>query len=84
MIVASRLTRSESVRVSLTVNEFQTTGCSKMVDLILNTHILETTCWIIIKLHTFYVEGHKFYWLNLLRKVQIFVVSMTDFKKCSI
>ena len=37
-----------------------------------------------MKLHTFYVEGHKFYWLNLQRKVQIFVGSMTDFHKCSI
>ena len=36
-----------------------------------------------MKLHTFYVEGHKFYWLNLQRKVQIFVGSMTDFHKCS-
>ena len=55
-----------------------------MVDPILNTHILETTTWIIMKLNTFYVEGHKFYWLNLQRKVRIFVGSMTDFHKCSI
>ena len=33
---------------------------------------------------TCYVEGHKFYWLNLQRKVQIFVGSKTDFHKCSI
>ena len=59
------------------------TGCSKMVDPILNTHISETTWWIIMKLDTFYVEGHKFYWLKLQRKVQIFVGSMTDFRKCS-
>ena len=57
---------------------------SKMVDPILNTHISETTGWIIRKLNTLYVEGHKFYWLNLQRKVQIFVGSMTDFHKCSI
>ena len=37
-----------------------------------------------MKLNTFYVKGHKFYWLNLQRKVQIFVGSMTDFHKCSI
>ena len=36
-----------------------------------------------MKLNTFYVEGQKFYWLNL-QKVQIFVGSMTDFYKCSI
>ena len=54
-----------------------------MVDPILNAHISETTGWIIMKLHTFYVEGHKFYGLNL-QKVQIFVGSMTDFHKCSI
>ena len=35
-------------------------------------------------LQTYYVEGHKFYWLNLQRKVQICVGSMTDFHKCSI
>ena len=55
-----------------------------MVDPILNTHILETTRWIIMKLSTFYVEGHKFYWLNFQRKVQIFVGSMTYFHECSI
>ena len=33
-----------------------------------------------MKLNTFYVEGHKFYWFNLQRKVQIFVGSMTDFQ----
>ena len=59
-------------------------GYSKMVDPILNTHISETTGWIKMKLTTFYVEGHEFYWLNLQRKVQIFVGSMTDFQKCSI
>ena len=37
-----------------------------------------------MKLNTFYVEGHKFYWLNLQRKVQTFVGSMTDFHKRSI
>ena len=37
-----------------------------------------------MKLTTLYVEGRKFYWLNLQRKVQIFVGSMTDFHKCSI
>ena len=37
-----------------------------------------------MKLNTYYVEGHKFYWLNLLRKVQIFVGIVTDFHKCSI
>ena len=37
-----------------------------------------------MKLHTFYVEGHKFYWLNLQRKLQIFVGTMRDFRKCSI
>ena len=62
----------------------QCTGCSKMVDPILNTHISETTGWIIMKLNTLCVEGHKFYWLNLQRKVHIFVGSMTDFHKCSI
>ena len=36
-----------------------------------------------MKLNTLYVEGHKFYWLNL-QKVQILVGSMTDFHKCSI
>ena len=55
-----------------------------MVDPILNTHILETTGWIIRKFNTLYVEGHKFYWLNLQRKVQIFVGSTTDFHKYSI
>ena len=55
-----------------------------MVDPILNTHISETTRWIITKLNTYYVEGHKFYCLNLQRKVQISVGSMTDFHKCSI
>ena len=55
-----------------------------MVDAILHTYDSETTEWIIMKLHTFYVEGHKFYRLNLQRKVQIFVGSMTDFHKCSI
>ena len=64
--------------------KFSNTGFSKMVDPILNTHISETTRWIMMKLHTFYVEGHKFYWLNLQRKVQIFVGSMTDFHKCSV
>ena len=53
-----------------------------MVDPILNTHISEITRWIIMKLHIFYVEGHKFYWLNLQRK--ILVGSMTGFHKCSI
>ena len=43
-----------------------------MVDPILNIHISETTWWIKMKLNTFYVEGHKFYWLNLQRKVPIF------------
>ena len=62
----------------------ENTGCSKMVDPILNTHISETTRWIILKLNTLYFEGHKFYWLNLQRKIQIFVGSMTDFHKCSI
>ena len=37
-----------------------------------------------MKLHAFYVEGHKLYWLSLQRKLQIFVGSMTDFHKCSI
>ena len=37
-----------------------------------------------MKLNTFYVEGHKFCWLNLQRKVQIFVGSTTDFHQCSI
>ena len=37
-----------------------------------------------MKLTTFCVEGHKFYWLNLQKKVQIFVGSMTDFHKYSI
>ena len=37
-----------------------------------------------MKLHTFYVKGHKFYGVNLQRKVQIFVGSLTDFHKCSI
>ena len=37
-----------------------------------------------MKLNTFYVEGDKFYWLNLQRKVQIFVGSMTGFNKCSL
>ena len=37
-----------------------------------------------MKLNTFYVEGQKFYWLNLQRKVQIFVGSMTHFYKFSI
>ena len=37
-----------------------------------------------MKLPTCYVEDHKFYWLNLQRKVQIFVGSTTDFQKCSI
>ena len=37
-----------------------------------------------MKLNTFYVEGYKFYWLNLQRKVQIYVGCMTDFHKCSI
>ena len=60
------------------------TGCSKMVDPILYTYISETTRWIIMKLNTIYVEGHKFYWLNLQRKVQIFVGSMTDFHTCLI
>ena len=60
------------------------TGCSKMVDPILNNHISETTQWIIMKLNTLYVEGHKFYWLNLQRKVPIFVGSTTNFHKCSI
>ena len=60
------------------------TGCSKMVDSIRNTHISETTRWIIMKLNTLYVEGHKFYWLNLQKKVQIFGGSMADFHKCSI
>ena len=55
-----------------------------MVDPILNTHISEITRWIMMKLHTFYVEGHKFYWLNLQRKLLIFVGSTTDLKKCSI
>ena len=55
-----------------------------MVDPIPNTYIFETTRWIIMKLDAFYVEGHKLYWLNLQRKVQIFVGSMTDFHKCSI
>ena len=55
-----------------------------MADPILNTHISKTTRWIIMKLNTFYVEGHKFYWLNLQRKLQIFVVSMTDFHKFSV
>ena len=55
-----------------------------MVDPILNTHISETTRWIIKKFNTLYVEDHKFYWLNLQRKVQIFVGSMTGFHKCSI
>ena len=32
-----------------------------------------------MKLNTLYVESYKFYWLNLQRKVQIFVGSMTDF-----
>ena len=50
-----------------------------MVDPILNIHISETTWWIKMKLNTFYVEGHKFYWLNLQRKVPIFFGSMTDF-----
>ena len=31
-----------------------------------------------MKLNTFYVEGHKFYWVNLQRKVQLFVGSMTS------
>ena len=35
-----------------------------------------------MKLTTCYVEGHKFYWLNLQIKVQIFVGSTTDFHKC--
>ena len=34
---------------------------------------------IITKLTTSYVEGHKFYWLILQRKVEIFVGSTTDF-----
>ena len=55
-----------------------------MLDPILNTHISETTRWIRMKLNTFFVEGHKFHWINLQRKVQIFVGSMTDFHKCSI
>ena len=55
-----------------------------MVDPILSTHISETTRWIIMKLNTLYVEGHKFYRLNLQRKVQIFVGSMTDFHKCAV
>ena len=55
-----------------------------LVDPILNTLISETTWRIIMKLNSLYVEVHKFYWLNLQRKVQIFVVSMTDFHKCSI
>ena len=55
-----------------------------MLEPILNSHISETTQWIIIKLITFYVEGHKFYRINLQRKVQIFVGFMTDFHKCSI
>ena len=46
--------------ISFVLNLLQNTGCSKMVDPILNTHISETTTWIILKLHTFYVEGHKF------------------------
>ena len=37
-----------------------------------------------MKLNTLYVEGHKFYWLNLQRKVQIFVGYMTYFHKSSI
>ena len=37
-----------------------------------------------MKLNTFYVEGHKFHWLHLQRKVQIFVGSVTDLHKCSI
>ena len=37
-----------------------------------------------MKLNIYYVEGHKFYWFNLQRKVQIFVGFMTDFHKCSI
>ena len=37
-----------------------------------------------MKLNTFYAEGHKFYWLNLQRNVQIFFGSMTDFHKFSI
>ena len=37
-----------------------------------------------MKLNTLYVVGHKFYWLHLQRKVQIFVGSMTDFHKCSV
>ena len=32
----------------------------------------------IMKLNKFYVEGRKFYWFNLPKKVQIFVGSMTD------
>ena len=36
-----------------------------------------------MKLNTVYVEGRKFYSLNLQRKVQIFVGSTTDFHKCS-
>ena len=59
------------------------TGCSKVVDPILNTHISETTLWIKMKLNTLYVEGLKFHWLNLQRKVQTFVGSMTDFHNCS-
>ena len=59
-------------------------GVPKMVDHILNTHISETTWWIVMKHTTIYVEGHKFYWLSLQRKVQIFVGSVTDFNKCSI
>ena len=55
-----------------------------MVDPILNTHISKTTRWIIMKLNTFYVEGHKFYCLNVQRKVQIFVGSMTDLHKFSV
>ena len=62
----------------------QSTGCLKMVDPILNNHISETNRWILMKLNTLYVAGHMFYWLNLQRKVQIFVGSMTDFYKCSI
>ena len=37
-----------------------------------------------MKLNTLYVEGHKFYWLNLQKKVQIFVGSMTNFREYSI
>ena len=32
----------------------------------------------------FMLKDHKFYWLNLPRKVQVFVGSMTDFHECSI